>query len=143
MSQAQHVRRPRAPAWTGPATLAAVGVGAVGMLAVVDPNQPGVYPSCPSLSLFGVLCPLCGGLRGVHALTQGDPVGMVSSNVFVPLVLVLGTWAWLSWALAVGGGPRLRPPEMSRRTWAVIGVVAAVYTVLRNLAGTPFEVLAP
>lgn len=133
----------RVGTWTGPATLAALGAGAVGMLAIVDPNEPGTYPVCPSLSLFGVLCPLCGGLRGMHALTQGDLVGMVSSNVFVPLVVVLGTWAWLSWMLATVGGPRLRPPVLRNRTWVAIGVLALVYTVLRNLAGTPFEILAP
>lgn len=143
MSQSHQVAPHATPAWAGPATLAAFGAGAVGMLAVVDPNEPGVYPACPSLSLFGVLCPLCGGLRGVHALTQGDLVGMVSSNIFVPLVVLVGAWAWLSWALAVGGAPRLRPPRLSQRTWMAVGVLAVVYAVLRNLGGTPFEVLAP
>lgn len=143
MSQVHEVAPHRAPAWVGPAALAAVGVGAVGMLAVVDPNEPGVYPACPSLTLFDVLCPLCGGLRGVHALTQGDLVGMVSSNLFVPLVVVLGAWAWLSWAMAASGAPRLRPPRLSQRTWMAVGLVAVVYTVLRNLSGAPFEVLAP
>ncbi len=133
----------RTGAWTEPAALAALGVGAVGMLAVVDPNESGIYPACPSLTVFGVLCPLCGGLRGMHALTQGDLVGMVSSNVFVPLVVVLGAWAWLSWMLATVGGPRLRAPVLSQRMWVAIGVLAVVYTVLRNLTGTPFEILAP
>lgn len=143
----QAVDHPPAPrrreSWTGPTTLAVLGAGAVGMLAVVDPNESGVYPTCPSLSLLGVLCPLCGGLRGVHALTQGDLAGMVASNVFVPLVVVLGAWAWLSWTLVVAGRPRVPPPVLGRRTWVVIGVLAVVYTVLRNLTGTPFEVLAP
>lgn len=143
MSQADELAPHRPVPWTGPATLAVFGAGAVGVPAVVDPNASGVYPTCPSLSLFGVLCPLCGGLRGVHALTQGDLVGMVSSNLFVPLVAVVGTWAWLSWALAAVDGPRLRPPRLSERTRMAVGVLAAIYTVLRNLAGTPFEVLAP
>ncbi len=133
----------RRESWTAPATLAGLGAGAVGVLAVVDPNDPGVYPVCPSLSLFGVLCPLCGGLRGVHALTEGDLAGMVSSNVFVPLVVVLGVWAWLSWTLAVVGRSRVPPPVLGRRTWVAIGALAVLYTVLRNLTGTPFEILAP
>lgn len=132
----------RRESWTGPATLAGIGVGAVGVLAAVDPNEPGVYPVCPSLSLFGVLCPLCGGLRGVHALTEGDLAGMVSSNLFVPVVVVLGVWAWLSWALAAAGRPGVPPPVLGRRTWVAIGALAVLYTVLRNLGG-PFEVLAP
>lgn len=134
---------PRTGSWTEPAALAALGAGAVGLLAVVDPNESGIYPTCPSLTLFGVLCPLCGGLRGMHALTQGDLGGMLSSNLFVPLVVVLGTWAWLSWMLATVGRPVVRPPALTRRTWVVVGVLAVVYTVLRNLTGTPFEILAP
>lgn len=133
----------RRESWTGPAALGVLGAGAVGVLAVVDPNEPGVYPVCPSLSLFGVLCPLCGGLRGVHALTEGDLVGMVSSNVFVPVVVVWGVWVWLSWALAVAGRPRVPPPVLGRRAWVAIGALAVLYMVLRNLTGTPFEILAP
>ena len=113
------------------------------MLAVVDPNQPGTYPVCPSLTLFGVYCPLCGGLRGMHALAHGDVVGMLSSNLLLPLVLVMGTWGWLAWAGESLGRPAVPPARLSARTWGVIAVVAVVYTVLRNLAGTPFEVLAP
>lgn len=143
MSHAHEVVPQHAGAWTGPTTLAVLGAGAVGLLAVVDPNESGIYPACPSLTLFGVLCPLCGGLRGMHALTHGDLVGMVSSNVFVPLVVVLGTWAWLSWTLATVGRPFLRPPVLTRRTLVVAAVLAVVYTVLRNLTGTPFEILAP
>ena len=129
--------------WVGPAVAAALGTGAIGMVAVVDPNTTGAYPTCPSLALFGVLCPLCGGLRGVHALTDGDLVGMVSSNLLLPLVMVLGSWAWLSWALASVGHPVLRPPTLGRRARVVLLVVAVGYTVLRNLTGTPFDVLAP
>lgn len=127
----------------GPLAMGAIGAAAIGTLAVVDPNTSGLYPTCPSLALFGVLCPLCGGLRGVHALTQGDLVAMVSSNLLLPLVLVLGTWAWLSWVSAALGGPTLRPPSLGRRAWIGVVALAAAYAVLRNLTGTPFEVLAP
>ena len=126
-----------------PLTMGAFGVAAVATLAVVDPNQPGVYPTCPSLALFGVLCPLCGGLRGVHALAHGDVAGMVSSNALLPVVLVLGAWAWLSWVSAGLGGTTLRPPSLGRRARVGLVVLAVVYAVLRNLTGTPFEVLAP
>ena len=129
--------------WAGPAMLGGAGATAVGLLAAVDPNQTTVWPVCPSLAAFGVLCPLCGGLRGVHALTEGDLVGMVSSNLLLPVVLVLGGWAWLSWMLASVGRPVLRPPTLGRRAWIALAVLAVAYTVLRNLTGPPFEVLAP
>ena len=137
-----HQVRGTAP-WAGPATLAAFGAGAVGTLAVVDPATAGIYPTCPSLALFGVLCPLCGGLRGVHALTNGDLVGAVSSNLLLPLVLVLVGWGWLAWTLEAVGRPGLPPPRPGRRAWVGLAVFAMAYAVLRNLTGTPFEVLAP
>ena len=68
---------------------------------------------------------------------------MLSSNLLLPLVLVMGTWGWLAWVGESLGRPAVPPARLSARTWGVIAVVAVVYTVLRNLAGTPFEVLAP
>lgn len=137
-----HHVRGTAP-WAGPVTLAAFGAGAVGTLAVVDPATSGIYPTCPSLALFGVLCPLCGGLRGVHALASGDLVGAVSSNLLLPLVVVLVGWGWLAWTLEAMGRPVLSPPRPGRRAWVGLTAFAVAYTVLRNLTGTPFEVLAP
>ena len=124
-----------------PATLAAVAAGSVGLLAAVDPNTSGIYPACPSLSLFGVYCPFCGGLRGMHALTQGDLPAMVSSNALLPGILVLAAWGWLAWVMRLVSGRSLAPPRLGNGSWVALGGVAVVYGILRNVPG--FEMLAP
>ena len=65
----------------------AAGVGAIGMLAVVSPEEQGHYPTCPFLTITGYFCPGCGSLRAIHALTQGDIVTAWERN---PLLLVMG-----------------------------------------------------
>jgi hypothetical protein len=109
----------------------------------VDPNGPGIYPVCPSLTLFGVYCPLCGGLRGAHALATGDLSAMFSSNLLLPLLVVASAWAWLSWTSARLGRRLLPPVRVSSRAWVVGTVLAVVYGVLRNLPVQPFTFLAP
>ena len=39
---------------------------------MVDPNQPGHYPTDPFLAITGLYCPGCGTLRALHALARGD-----------------------------------------------------------------------
>lgn len=130
--------------FSGPAVTAAAGIAAVGLLAVVDPHEAGTYPVCPSISLFGVNCPLCGGLRGVNLLTRGDVAGAVSSNALLPIVVVLAVWAWLAWA-ARSLDLRWRPSAVptSPRLWGVLGILAIAYGVARNLPWEPFVALAP
>ena len=53
--------------------VSALGAAAFLTLAhVVDPNEPGNYPTCPWLAITGTWCPGCGTLRATHALTHGD-----------------------------------------------------------------------
>ncbi|GAB3582131.1 DUF2752 domain-containing protein [Calidifontibacter terrae] len=108
-----------------------------------DPHQSGSWGKCPSLLLFGVYCPLCGGLRGVNDLTNFHFSAAASSNALSLVLLpVLVLWwcsvmrdrirgsqrAWLSYA----PGHRLD---------IAILVVVLVFTVVRNL---PFgAALAP
>ena len=125
-----------------PALTAGAAVASLGLVAAVDPNVPGRYPVCPSIVLFGVFCPFCGGLRGAHALTEGDLAGMVASNLLVPVVIVLAAWGWLAWTTRVVGVARPVPgPRASTRTWLVVAGLALLYGVLRNVPG--FEALAP
>lgn len=121
-------------------TLTAVGAAAVGVLAAVDPNEPGHFPTCPFLSLTGLWCPGCGSLRTVHALVTGDPVTALERNplavVLLPVVAVL----WVAWGLrAFGVGVRAWHPTRLPAVWlwGLLAVVV-VYTVLRNLPGWTF-----
>lgn len=110
------------------------------VVAAVDPNEPGHYPTCPFLQVTGLACPGCGTLRALHAATRADLAGAVSLNLLtvcaVPLLAVLWSgWLRRQWA----GRPRswLAPPW---RLWTLLAVVVAFW-VLRNLPVT--DVLAP
>ena len=115
--------------------LAAVGV--LALVAVVDPNQPGHYPTCPSLALTGFYCPGCGTLRCLHFLATGDPVMAWRMNPLAIVAIPYLVWSWLSWARrSVTGRPRawLAPPWV---LWTVL-VATLAYWVLRNVPGLEF-----
>ena len=87
-------------------------VAAVAALVYVfDPAAAAFYPSCPLRALTGLLCPLCGGLRAVHALLHGRVLDAVALNPF----LFASGLAW---------------PVVPAR-WTVIG--AALFTIARNI----------
>ena len=137
------VGRALASSLAGPMATAVVAAGSLAFVGLVDPNQPGHYPVCPSLTLFGVYCPLCGGLRGAHALAHGQLPAMVSSNLLLPVIVVLAVWGWLAWTTRALGRWHLPPPRLTNRAWIVFGIVALAYGVVRNLPWTPFVALAP
>ncbi|MBZ4318866.1 DUF2752 domain-containing protein [Streptomyces huiliensis] len=112
----------------------AAGLGAAAVLVrTVDPNEPGHYPVCPLLRHTGLLCPACGGLRGLHALLRGDLPAALHANA--PAVLGYAVFAvlWAVWCVRAvrhdGGLPlALRPAH-----WCGIGLLVLVFTVVRNL----------
>lgn len=106
----------------GAAALAAAYVGAV------DPNVSGHYPPCPVLEYAGVLCPGCGGLRSVHALTQAEVGTALGANVMVVLLAAVAVWCWLLWFARP-----LRRWSLPRATPWVVGGFLLVFTVARNL----------
>lgn len=119
--------RPR-PHW-----LLAVGAaGALGVLAVVDPERSAFIPRCPWLMLTGLYCPGCGTLRALHRLLTGDPAAMLHLNLLLVVVL-------LAVPLVALRPQVLRSPRLSR------GIVAVVlsFWVLRNVPVAPFTRLAP
>lgn len=115
-----------------PLQVGALAVASGSVVALVDPNEAGHYPTCPFLALTGRFCPGCGSLRAVHALAQGDLTTAVGDNVLtvlavLPLLVIWGLWVRRSWTGArrttVGSAPLL---------WALLAV-ACVFGVLRNL----------
>jgi hypothetical protein len=119
----------RAPALSG-----ALGVSCAALLAVRDPHDSGSYGFCPFLSLTGLPCPGCGGLRAVNDLTRGDLVAALSSNALA-VVLVLGAvGAWIVWtARRATGRPDLRV-SVGVRTLVLVVAAVAVFGVLRTTA---------
>ncbi len=125
--------------------LSAVGVAAV----VVRLNQTnGIdvapYSGCLFHLATGLWCPLCGGLRGVAALSHGDLPAALSSNLPAMLLLPFVAATWLAWVYAGWQGrpaPRL---VLTNRHWTALAVVFLVFSVWRNLPMLPFGAwLAP
>lgn len=117
----------------GPAAVLAAAAVAVGVVAAVDPEQAGHYPTCPFLSVTGLYCPGCGSLRAVHALAHGDVVTAVDRNVLVVAALPALAASWVLWARRVAAGrPRTGPGAPAAAVWALLGVIIAFW-VLRNL----------
>ncbi len=105
--------------------------GALGYVALVDPHHPGsLYPPCPFRWLTGWNCPFCGGLRMTHDLLHGDLAAAVNDNVFalVGIPLLAG---WILLRRNHGRTPLPMPAVL------VITLLAALWTVVRNLPGFP------
>jgi hypothetical protein len=122
-------------ALVGPALAGAGGLAAAVLLHVRDPHDSGSYGFCPFLSLTGLPCPGCGGLRAVNDLTRGDVVAAVSSNALaVVLVLALAV-GWVLWLVRRATGRRGRPMTIS---WWLVGAGALVVAVFGVVRTTPW-----
>jgi hypothetical protein len=125
---------------TGAAAAVAGAIAGCAVLALVDPNQPGHYPTCPTRALLGIDCPACGTLRGLHALLHGHVLEALDHNL---LLLVAVPWAVV--LLARRAAPLIGRPArwlvLSPVATNVVIAVAIVFTLLRNLPIPLFEVL--
>ncbi|MEO8106399.1 MAG: DUF2752 domain-containing protein [Actinomycetes bacterium] len=123
------------------------GAAAVGLLALRDPNTAGSYGFCPLLALTGWDCPLCGGLRGTNALLHGDVATALDHNALLPLFLAVAVALAVS-AFVRAGRVDQTPSAVSIRSrplivrpvvlWWSLGVVTAVFFVVRNLPWFPY-----
>ncbi len=124
----------------GPVCVAALAGGVLAALQVLDPTEPGHYPTCPFLALTGWFCPGCGSLRMLHELGDGDLSGAAAMNPLGLLMIVALVAYWLGWVVrGVTGRPR-GAPMPGWVVWVFL-VVTLAYAVLRNLPG--MGVLAP
>jgi len=117
---------------------AAVGAGALAVVAAVDPARSHRYPGCIFLSITGLECPGCGSTRAAHQLLNGHVLHAFDLN---PLALI--ALPWLLWRLGnwlVGRTPSTRLAD-ARWLYALAAVVIT-YGVLRNIPATPFTYLA-
>ena len=110
--------------------IAIVAAGVV--LYLFDPAGTWWFPSCPFNAWTGWLCPLCGSLRAVHALLQGDPLVALGLNPLTTLGVVSGV---VTFAIDT-----IRPSEqtcvgrLTRLGFSAPAlVVVLTFGVLRNL----------
>lgn len=115
-----------------PASLAIGAVCACTLIALVDPNEAGRYPTCPTRSLLGIDCPACGTLRGLHALSRGRVGEALDHNLLLLLAVPLGAVVWWRWLREATGKPP-RPVRLPRWVVPTVVVLATVFAVLRNL----------
>ncbi len=101
-------------------------------IAVVDPNQSGRYPVCPTRALFGIDCPACGTLRGLHALSRGNLVDALGHNLLLLAAVPMGVAIVLHWVATALGRP-MRRLVVPRGALVAAIAVATAYAVARNL----------
>lgn len=121
--------------------LPVLAVGASGIFAAtatyaVDPTSVGFLPPCPLNALFGIDCPLCGGMRGTHALLHGDMAGAADHNIALFLIIPLFMGALIWWAVQRWSGSELG--ALRRDRWGMgrfvvpILVLLTLFGVVRN-----------
>jgi hypothetical protein len=108
-----------------------------------QPGEALLFPSCWFHALTGLYCPGCGATRALHALLHGE-VGRAMDHNF--LVVVIGP-AIIAWAffLLYGALRHNRIARLAVPSSVVAGalLLAATFTILRNLPFAPFSSLAP
>ncbi|MFO7960408.1 MAG: DUF2752 domain-containing protein, partial [Nitriliruptoraceae bacterium] len=72
---------------TEPMVAAGAAAASVVLVGAVYPRYPELFPSCPSRTLFGVWCPLCGGTSSASALATGRVSDAFRFNAFVPVLV--------------------------------------------------------
>jgi Protein of unknown function (DUF2752) len=117
------------------ATIAGLAVATVALY-LRDPHASGSWGYCP-ISLLGIYCPGCGGLRAVNDLTHGDLAGAASSNALLLLAMPLAIFVLGRWTIDAWRGRQRGLTALS--SWPVVSVgiaLATVFTVARNLPGS-------
>ncbi|GAA2438190.1 hypothetical protein GCM10010191_61690 [Actinomadura vinacea] len=116
-----------------PGGVLASAAAVVAFVAVVDPNEPGNYPTCPFLALTGFQCPGCGALRTLHALAHGQFGTAIALNVFVVSMVPVLAFFWLRWTVArARGRPARRKAGEPRVIWGLFAGVMCFW-LIRNL----------
>jgi hypothetical protein len=116
-----------------PGGVLALAAAALAVVAVVDPNERGNYPTCPFLSLTGYQCPGCGALRTLHALAHGQVGEALALNVFVVGMLPVLAFFWVRWTVArARGRPTRTRAGDPRLIWGLFAAVMGFW-LTRNL----------
>lgn len=130
----------RLSALAGPVATAGASVAAFTIVALVDPTEPGRYPTCPFLAVTGHWCPGCGSLRAMHSLSNGEIDTALGLNVLTVSVLPLVAFLWWRWIRRQWGSAPRAALAHPVYLYGLL-VVVVVFWVARNLPwGSP---LAP
>jgi len=110
------------------------------ILFLFDPNRYPFYPVCAFHKVTGLLCPGCGSLRAMHQLLHGHLAMAFRFNPFL-----ISTLPILAVYFVICCLRRVRCETtnlaISTKWWWVFLAVALVFTVWRNIPGSPFSTL--
>ncbi len=123
------------PRWMAPALVGAGLAAGCGVILALDPQDSGV-PICWSQGVFGIDCPLCGGLRCTNALLRGDLAAAADHNILLAVVLPVVAVLWAFWLYRSIRGESFRLPAVPRWLIGVAAAVVVAFTVARNVDAT-------
>ena len=102
-------------------------------------------PECAVKKVTGFLCPGCGGTRCAQNILNGDWLSAFGFNQLIMsgFVLFIAFSAYLIIRITLLGMQPPRIPNIKGR-WIWLGLTGIIlFTVLRNIPGYPFSLLAP
>ncbi len=139
-----HTRKAEAaPQPTYLVVLALAAAAAIVALWYFDPRELS-FPFCWLYATTGLHCPGCGATRATHELLRAHLMAALHDNGLWVLSLPLVLYTAASEVrLSLGGRPLPGNPAHRAWLWIALGAAAAVFAVLRNLPGWPWELLAP
>lgn len=121
-------------------TLVAIAI----VLYTFDPAAAkSIYPPSPSRVLFGIYCPGCGTLRGLHQLLHGNLGTAFVLNPLMVLSLPYLFYVYLRYSLPVITKRKIKPLFIQPHLiWWLVKVILA-YWFLRNVPHPLFSWMAP
>lgn len=102
-------------------------------------GQYDIYPQCPTYAWTNTHCPGCGTLRGVNGLVQGNPMAMVSYNIFGLFALPYLLYGFVIMCIIACTGKKPKTLAFNGKEIMVIFVLVTLYWILRNF----IPILAP
>jgi len=109
----------------------------------VSPEKTELLPKCPLYMATGYYCTGCGSQRALHDLLHLDFAGVVNHNLlFLPALGVVVYYGLLKW-LEFKKNRTYHTFLNNRSTPIIILVIVVLFTILRNIEGYPFNMLAP
>lgn len=123
---------PKRPRWLAPVATGAAAACGCAAIALWDPGDGGTAV-CWSKAVFGVDCPLCGGLRATNAMLRSDWLAAADHNVLVAVLLPVTAVLWAVWLVRSLQDRPFTLPKVPRWGWIAIGAFLLAFTVVRNL----------
>jgi hypothetical protein len=130
----------RSPRWLAPAAILVCLAGAVGYVLVRDPTEASAadISTCLLKLTTGLDCPGCGGTRAFFYLIHGQLPAAARHHLLFVFAVPFLIYAYVAWAGGRVFGWRLPRLSVGPRAVTTFLLLAAVFTVARNLPWEPF-----